>query len=81
MICVRVRCKNCNGWSAWSDRGYVLKRGGDAQWEDEVYVWLFHHSLEQYYGVMTQFGVKSKEGEGSNFWFKLKTADEAPETK
>lgn len=59
MICVRVRCKNCNGWSAWSDRGYVLKRGGDAQWEDEVYVWLFHHSLEQYYGVMTQFGVKS----------------------
>ena len=37
----------------------MLKRGGDAQWEDEVYVWLFHHSLEQYYGVMTQFGVKS----------------------
>ena len=28
-----------------------------------------------------QFGVKSKVGEGSNFWFKLKTADEAPDNK
>lgn len=28
-----------------------------------------------------QFGVKSKVGEGSNFWFKLKTADEAHDNK
>ena len=22
---IRVRAKNCNGWSDWSDRGYVLQ--------------------------------------------------------
>ena len=22
---IRVRAKNCNGWSEWSDRGYVLQ--------------------------------------------------------
>ena len=61
-LSVRVRCKNCNGWSEWSDRGYVLRRGGaDEAWEDEVYVWLYHHSLEQYYGVMKKCGVQRVE--------------------
>lgn len=61
-LSVRVRCKNCNGWSEWSDRGYVLRRGGvDEAWEDEVYVWLYHHSLEQYYGVMKKYGVQRVE--------------------
>lgn len=60
-LCARVRCKNCNGWSAWSDRGYVLRREDAGEWEDEVYVWLYHHSLEQYYGVMKKCGVQRVE--------------------
>lgn len=63
-VCVRVRAKNCNGWSDWSDRGYVIHRGAaeDAKMKENVlYVWLFHHSLEQFYPVIQKFGVTTVE--------------------
>ena len=38
-----------------------LEADYDEAWEDEVYVWLYHHSMEQYYGVMKKCGVQRVE--------------------
>ena len=34
---------------------------GEKEWEDELYVWLYFHSLEQYYQQFIDYGVTTIE--------------------
>lgn len=56
---IHVRAKNVNGWSQWSNFGYIMQ--GEKEWEDELYVWLYVHSLEQYYQQFIDYGVTTIE--------------------
>ena len=56
---IHVRAKNVNGWSQWSNFGYIMQ--GEKEWNDELYVWLYFHSLEQYYQQFIEFGVTTIE--------------------
>ena len=56
---IHVRAKNVNGWSQWSNFGYIMQ--GEKEWEDELYVWLYFHSLEQYYQQFIDYGVTTIE--------------------
>ena len=56
---IHVRAKNVNGWSQWSNFGYIMQ--GEKEWEDELYVWLYFHSLEQYYQQFIDYGITTIE--------------------
>ena len=56
---IHVRAKNINGWSQWTNFGYIMQ--GEKEWEDELYVWLYFHSLEQYYQQFIDYGVTTIE--------------------
>ena len=56
---IHVRAKNINGWSQWSNFGYIMQ--GEKEWEEELYVWLYFHSLEQYYQQFIDYGITTIE--------------------
>ena len=56
----RVRAKNVNGWSQWSNFGFIMT-SNDRKWNDDLYMWLHYHTLEQYYGKIVEYGVTSIE--------------------
>lgn len=58
---IHVRAKNVNGWSQWSNFGYVMDIHTDCRWNNDLFVWLYYHSLEQYYNRVVEFGVTSIE--------------------
>lgn len=62
MVSVRVRAKNCNGWSEWSDRGVARRREAEeGEEDDELAEWMFVHSVEQFGEVVRKMGVSSVE--------------------
>lgn len=56
---IHVRAKNVNGWSQWSNYGYIMDVGGE--WNNELYVWLYYHSMEHYYQKFADFGILTVE--------------------
>lgn len=58
---MRVRAKNCNGWSEWSDRGVARRRGVGEGEEDALEEWMFMHSVEQFGEAVRKVGVSSVE--------------------
>lgn len=62
MVSVRVRAKNCNGWSEWSDRGVARRREAEeGEEDDELAEWMFVHSVEQFGEAVRKMGVSSVE--------------------
>ena len=62
MVSVRIRAKNCNGWSEWSDRGVARRRNvGEKEEEDPLEEWMFMHSVEQFGEAVRKMGVSSVE--------------------
>ena len=62
MVSVRIRAKNCNGWSEWSDRGVARRReAGEKEEEDPLEEWMFMHSVEQFGEAVRRVGVNSVE--------------------
>lgn len=62
MVSVRIRAKNCNGWSEWSDRGVARRRDvGEKEEEDPLEEWMFMHSVEQFGEAVRRMGVSSVE--------------------
>ena len=57
--CIHVRAKNVNGWSQWSNYGYIIAK--EKLWDDEVFVWLYYHSLEQYHARFVEYGIRTIE--------------------
>ena len=62
MVSVRIRAKNCNGWSEWSDRGVARRReAGEKEEEDPLAELMFIHSVEQFGEAVRKMGVNSVE--------------------
>ena len=62
MVSVRIRAKNCNGWSEWSDRGVARRReAGEKEEEDPLEEWMFMHSVEQFGEAVRKLGGSSVE--------------------
>ena len=61
MVSVRIRAKNCNGWSEWSDRGVARRREVEEKEEDALEEWMFMHSVEQFGEAVRKMGVSSVE--------------------